>query len=211
MRICARARCGARALPRVSSLGVLCACCVRGTPSAPSTTAAARPRLWVHTAPPPTPSSSVTSQACPSPSHARLSCTRGDRGAALFLSWQGRPLHCCTGTPFRLHTEHSSTPSSTKRRGPPSIMSSVTNHSPPSFYAVYLLRSCASSNSTKTYIGSSPDPARRKRQHNGELKGGAWKTRTGRPWETVAVVWGFGSKIAALQVGCSHPYRGGCT
>ncbi|PWN39289.1 hypothetical protein IE81DRAFT_343441 [Ceraceosorus guamensis] len=78
-------------------------------------------------------------------------------------------------------------------------MSSVTDHSPPSFYAVYLLRSLASSNSTKTYIGSSPDPARRKRQHNGQLTGGAWKTRTGRPWETVAVVWGFGSKIAALQ------------
>ncbi|CEH18651.1 giy-yig type nuclease catalytic domain containing protein [Ceraceosorus bombacis] len=79
-------------------------------------------------------------------------------------------------------------------------MSSVTDHSPPSFYAVYLLRSLASANSTKTYIGSSPDPARRKRQHNGQLTGGAWKTRTARPWETVALVWGFGSKIAALQV-----------
>ena len=63
--------------------------------------------------------------------------------------------------------------------------------------AVYLLRSLEKAG--KTYIGFTVGPAKRLRQHNGEVKGGARRTRFGRPWEMVAFVHGFSSKIAALQ------------
>ncbi|MCO5586127.1 hypothetical protein L7F22_040067 [Adiantum nelumboides] len=78
--------------------------------------------------------------------------------------------------------------------------SSVDSHVVPPFYACYLLRSYATPSSTRTYIGSTPDVRRRKRQHNGELSQGAVKTQRGRPWEMQMIVWGFPDKIAALQV-----------
>ena len=79
--------------------------------------------------------------------------------------------------------------------------SSVTSHTIPSFYACYFLRSYAGQGRVfgKTYIGSTPDPKRRKRQHNGEITAGAKKTSRGRPWEMEMIVCGFPSKIAALQ------------
>ena len=54
-----------------------------------------------------------------------------------------------------------------------------------------------STTSARTYIGYSRNPARRLRQHNGELPGGAAPVK-GRPWELVLVVSGFGSAHAAL-------------
>ncbi|WWD17151.1 hypothetical protein CI109_101588 [Kwoniella shandongensis] len=56
------------------------------------------------------------------------------------------------------------------------------NHVFPPFYACYLLRSKAVAKSNRTYVGSTPDPPRRIRQHNGELTQGAWKTSKFRPW-----------------------------
>ena len=51
-----------------------------------------------------------------------------------------------------------------------------------------------------TYAGVSPDPVRRLRQHNGEIKGGAkYTTSKGSGWRHVCLVSGFRAKIEALQ------------
>ncbi|KZT55847.1 hypothetical protein CALCODRAFT_408699, partial [Calocera cornea HHB12733] len=73
------------------------------------------------------------------------------------------------------------------------------SHTYPPFYACYLLKSLSSPRSRTTYIGSTPNPLRRIRQHNGELTQGAWKTRRHRPWVMVMIVYGFPSKLHALQ------------
>ncbi len=60
---------------------------------------------------------------------------------------------------------------------------------------VYVIRSQATRVSEKTgkvlqgffYVGSSTDPRRRLRQHNGELKGGARWTTKHRPHRMMAV------------------------
>lgn len=50
---------------------------------------------------------------------------------------------------------------------------------------VYLL---ANATRSRTYVGATKDVARRIRQHNGEIKGGARSTRSGRPWSIVATI-----------------------
>ncbi|GAA5936878.1 hypothetical protein JCM10213_000128 [Rhodosporidiobolus nylandii] len=81
---------------------------------------------------------------------------------------------------------------------PSSTTSTVLNHTIPPFYACYLLRSFNKARGG-TYIGSTPDPPRRFKQHSGEITGGAWKTQRGRPWEMEVNVYGFPSKLQALQ------------
>lgn len=70
------------------------------------------------------------------------------------------------------------------------------------FYSCYLLRSLSEHpyGKNRTYIGFTVDPARRLRQHNGDLKaGGAWRTKSFRPWQMVLVIYGFHTKTEALQ------------
>ena len=51
-----------------------------------------------------------------------------------------------------------------------------------------------------TYVGVSPDPVRRLRQHNGEIKGGAkYTTSKGSGWKHICLVSGFRTKIEAMQ------------
>lgn len=69
----------------------------------------------------------------------------------------------------------------------------------PALYTVYVLRSTV--RRASLYIGSTPNPPRRLKQHNGETKGGAVRTARDRlrPWEMVALVSGFPSMVAALK------------
>jgi predicted GIY-YIG superfamily endonuclease len=51
-----------------------------------------------------------------------------------------------------------------------------------------------------TYAGVSPEPYRRLRQHNQELKGGAKYTTSKPPgWRHICIVEGFRTKIEAMQ------------
>jgi structure-specific endonuclease subunit SLX1 len=70
---------------------------------------------------------------------------------------------------------------------------------PESFYACYMLLSLAPRAKDRVYVGSTPNPFRRIRQHNGEIVGGAKKTLKWRPWEMVTLVHGFPNRTAALQ------------
>ncbi|RDA95890.1 hypothetical protein CP533_5222 [Ophiocordyceps camponoti-saundersi (nom. inval.)] len=67
----------------------------------------------------------------------------------------------------------------------------------PALYVVYVLRS--SVRKASLYVGSTPNPQRRLKQHNGDSKGGARRTSNLRPWEMVALVSGFPSMISALK------------
>ncbi|KAI0844588.1 hypothetical protein F5Y00DRAFT_248340 [Daldinia vernicosa] len=69
----------------------------------------------------------------------------------------------------------------------------------PPLYTVYILRSTV--RNASLYIGSTPNPPRRLKQHNGEVKGGAARTSRSklRPWEMVGLVSGFPGMVAALK------------
>ncbi|KAL0020174.1 hypothetical protein WJX79_002771 [Trebouxia sp. C0005] len=67
------------------------------------------------------------------------------------------------------------------------------------FYGCYLLTSLDPKNKGRTYIGFTVNPRRRLRQHNGEITAGAHRTKRGRPWDMVLVVYGFPTKVQALQ------------
>uniref|UniRef100_A0A0E0HYD5 Structure-specific endonuclease subunit SLX1 homolog n=1 Tax=Oryza nivara TaxID=4536 RepID=A0A0E0HYD5_ORYNI len=67
------------------------------------------------------------------------------------------------------------------------------------FFCCYLLRSLCPRRKGSTYIGFTVNPRRRIRQHNGEIRCGAWQTKRGRPWEMVLCIYGFPTNVAALQ------------
>uniref|UniRef100_A0A1D1XJG7 Structure-specific endonuclease subunit SLX1 homolog n=1 Tax=Anthurium amnicola TaxID=1678845 RepID=A0A1D1XJG7_9ARAE len=67
------------------------------------------------------------------------------------------------------------------------------------FFACYLLCSLCPRYKGHTYIGFTINPRRRIRQHNGEIRCGAWRTKCKRPWEMVLCIHGFPSQVSALQ------------
>ncbi|KAG9322034.1 hypothetical protein KVV02_006052 [Mortierella alpina] len=77
------------------------------------------------------------------------------------------------------------------------------------FYCCYLLASNVPRYKSHAYVGSTPDPVKRLRQHNGDLTQGAKKTSKKRPWKMVLLVHGFPTKLAALQFewAWQHPER----
>jgi putative endonuclease len=65
----------------------------------------------------------------------------------------------------------------------------------PSIWWVYVL--CSTSN--RTYVGSTTDPLRRTRQHNGEIAGGAKCTRAHRPWRLSRVYGPYDTRSLAFK------------
>lgn len=81
-------------------------------------------------------------------------------------------------------------------------MQSATKAAPPEEpdprqWFAYVLRS--SDARPRVYVGMTCNPARRPRQHNGELAGGARRTRRGLPWAFDVVVAGFATARQAMQ------------
>jgi hypothetical protein len=65
----------------------------------------------------------------------------------------------------------------------PASKANDTDHDPlVQFYCCYLLTSTVPRYKTHGYVGSTPDPIKRLRQHNGDLTQGAKKTSKKRPW-----------------------------
>ncbi|CAI0549109.1 unnamed protein product [Linum tenue] len=67
------------------------------------------------------------------------------------------------------------------------------------FYACYLLTSLSPRSKNFTYIGFTVNPRRRIRQHNGEIKCGAFRTKGKRPLAMVFCIYGFPTQVSALQ------------
>lgn len=86
----------------------------------------------------------------------------------------------------------------------------IENKPIPALYTVYVLRSTVQHGCL--YIGSTPDPARRLRQHNGQVKGGAARTSRERlrPWEMIVFVDGFTSMLGALKFEYVRPFPRAC-
>ena len=61
-------------------------------------------------------------------------------------------------------------------------------------YYVYWIQS-----GPRAYIGATVNPTKRLRQHNGEIKGGALRTRNRGPWHYHCVITGFRTWKEALQ------------
>ncbi|KAF3576826.1 hypothetical protein DY000_02034810 [Brassica cretica] len=75
----------------------------------------------------------------------------------------------------------------------------ITGKDGKGFYACYILTSLSPRHKGHTYIGFTVNPKRRIRQHNGEITSGAYRTKKKRPWEMVLCIYGFPSKVSALQ------------
>lgn len=56
---------------------------------------------------------------------------------------------------------------------------------------------------THTYVGCTVDVHRRLRQHNGEIKGGAKRTRCGRPWSVSRIYGPYPTRSDAQKVECA--------
>jgi predicted GIY-YIG superfamily endonuclease len=66
-------------------------------------------------------------------------------------------------------------------------------------YSCYCLYSLNTKYLSETYVGVTNDLERRLRQHNGELVGGAKKTKKRRPWEYAIQIHGFTNQTMAMK------------
>ena len=66
-------------------------------------------------------------------------------------------------------------------------------------WVCYILSSLDPKHPNLTYNGSTNNLARRLRQHNGEIVGGARQTKRGRPWKVIATLSGFPNHKNALS------------
>lgn len=69
-------------------------------------------------------------------------------------------------------------------------------HNTPARWWVYVI---VSSTRNLTYVGSTTDPIRRVRQHNGEIRGGAKSTRGKGPWLLGKVYGPYPSRSSAFK------------
>jgi len=83
----------------------------------------------------------------------------------------------------------------------------MENIKPNKRHFCYLLHSPSTN---RTYFGYTIDPYQRLRKHNGEIAGGAKRTRKGRPWKLVCYIADFPIKNIALQFEWknNHPTKG---
>ena len=81
----------------------------------------------------------------------------------------------------------------------------VISYQPPSDHLCYILKSAVSN---RTYIGYTTNFTRRIRQHNGEIVGGAKRTRKWRPWYPICLIRGFYESSSALrfEYRLQHPH-----
>ncbi|MBP8810947.1 MAG: GIY-YIG nuclease family protein [Kofleriaceae bacterium] len=75
----------------------------------------------------------------------------------------------------------------------------------PAVWFVYILCSAGG----RTYVGVTTDVARRVRQHNGELAGGARATRAHRPWQIGRVHGPVATRAAAQKLEAAVKRRRG--
>jgi structure-specific endonuclease subunit SLX1 len=75
----------------------------------------------------------------------------------------------------------------------------TTSETPTPSRAPYLCYILAASDGRRTYVGITNNLARRLRQHNGELSGGAKATRAWRPWGLFATITGFRTSTEVLM------------
>jgi predicted GIY-YIG superfamily endonuclease len=76
-------------------------------------------------------------------------------------------------------------------------------------WSCYILYSINEKYSNHTYIGKTNDLARRLRQHNGEIAGGARATKMKKPHDFLCIISGFETENIALKYewNFKHPER----
>ncbi|GMN53679.1 hypothetical protein TIFTF001_022821 [Ficus carica] len=89
----------------------------------------------------------------------------------------------------------SSTPPLKSRKAEEKVSPESSKKSKP--WCAYLIISTTAP--IKTYVGVTTSFSRRMKQHNGELKGGAKATRSGRPWICACLIEGFKDQSEASE------------
>ncbi|VFQ61450.1 unnamed protein product [Cuscuta campestris] len=114
----------------------------------------------------------------------------------LFVSDAFRSLKPNRSLP-KLKASPSSAPSNSlpikSSQSPPSPSTSASKSNSP--WSVYLILS--TNPPIKTYVGVTTNFTRRLKQHNGDLKGGAKASRSGRPWICACLIGGFKDRSEA--------------